>query len=69
MRNRTSNVFRLKVSAVSRASSTSVETVRKYVALGLLECVRDSAGQRLFADDAPARVIEIRESRRCGKAQ
>lgn len=54
---------RMSLTALARAAGLHPELVRRYVALGLLECERDAAGQLWFPTKALSTLARIQRLR------
>jgi len=54
---------KLRLRAVCTGSDTSAPIVRLYAELGLIDAQRDSNGNWLFSEEAPAQVRRVKAER------
>ena len=54
---------KLRLRAVCTGSDTSAPIVRLYAQLGLIDAQRDSNGNWLFSEEAPAQVRRVKAER------
>lgn len=55
--------FDKTLGTVSKESGVSVPTLRLYADSGLIPCIRDSVGRRLFQHDAGQLALRVRQER------
>ena len=52
---------------LSRETGISIPTLRLYADTGLVDCIRDSVGRRLFPDSAAEIALRVRAERTAGR--